>query len=559
VALGKDGLSAASDQAATNMDTLASASNKLTNTYNAIMTDENGGINGFLKKVINLTRMALLGLDELMSGKIFMGSSRDRGYNLNTEINNREVAKFGEKASNMNALELSRSLVDEINTIKELINKRKQLKKGSIEYDAAGQELIKHSKMKAIIYDNLAQIQKAEKEAANKSEALTKASVASASEKINKIEGHIAKVKELQSELFKLTGYKTDKEFFEAMEAENDYEDKLKKSRDNEEGERQRQNNIDLFGYGSLHELGIAAGNEDMQAEKDAAEKAQREAKMQEEIEAYEKAEKEKQDAQRQTFDKWLAQHQHQIDTTLGGLEKTHQIFTAYDKLKRVAEQAEIDRLGATSARAREIRIVQAKREKGLALAGAIIATAKGIAENLGNPLLAVAAGVMGGLQVATIAKTPIPEMRKGGILKGASHESPSRGINIMDDNGKIQARAEGGEALIAKATYEANKPLIDAMMNNYGKSISMDWLYKNTSANVSGFSKEKSSTNNSTTINNNYDSNSTDVLLMSMNKNLEKLIQINKSNAEKDVTISNYTLKKKNEELKLLENLSGR
>lgn len=51
----------------------------------------------------------------------------------------------------------------------------------------------------------------------------------------------------------------------------------------------------------------------------------------------------------------------------------------------------------------------RAKREKAMALVGAIISTAKGIATALPNLILAGIAAVVGGLQIATIAKQPLP------------------------------------------------------------------------------------------------------------------------------------------------------
>lgn len=51
----------------------------------------------------------------------------------------------------------------------------------------------------------------------------------------------------------------------------------------------------------------------------------------------------------------------------------------------------------------------RAKREKAMALVGAIISTAKGVATALPNLILAGIAAAVGGLQIATIAKQPLP------------------------------------------------------------------------------------------------------------------------------------------------------
>jgi len=56
-----------------------------------------------------------------------------------------------------------------------------------------------------------------------------------------------------------------------------------------------------------------------------------------------------------------------------------------------------------------ELDYKKAKREKQMALVGAIINTAKGIASALPNFILAGIAAVIGGIQIATIAKQPLP------------------------------------------------------------------------------------------------------------------------------------------------------
>jgi hypothetical protein len=57
----------------------------------------------------------------------------------------------------------------------------------------------------------------------------------------------------------------------------------------------------------------------------------------------------------------------------------------------------------------------QARREKMLNIFQAVINTASAIVEALPNIPLSVIAGVMGAIQIATIASTPLPELRTGG------------------------------------------------------------------------------------------------------------------------------------------------
>jgi TP901 family phage tail tape measure protein len=56
-----------------------------------------------------------------------------------------------------------------------------------------------------------------------------------------------------------------------------------------------------------------------------------------------------------------------------------------------------------------EAEYKQAKRDKAQALFGAIVNTAKGITAAIPNPFLMSLAAIVGGLQIATIAKTPLP------------------------------------------------------------------------------------------------------------------------------------------------------
>lgn len=541
VALGKDGLTTATDQAAVNMNTLASATDRFTNTWNAVMTDENGGLNGALKSFVNWGTKAILAMDHILTRANF-GNRKDRTYNEGTAVVQKKVDEFSARANEMDSKELADTLVKEQDAINKLIEKRKELKKDTQDYDFATLEIAMHSKMKAVIYENLKQIHDAEIEAAGKSKQLSEASIAEGEKKVKQVEKHIKKLEDLRSAFLKDTGYKTEKELWDAMDAENAYQDKLKQSRDAEEMERET-------GFPSLFAMGEAQGNADVES----AEKDKRDAKMQAEIEAYQKAEKEKQAAQAETFDKWVERHDQQISKTVNGFSEGLKIFKAFDNFKTIKENAEIARLGENSERAKQIRIDQAKREKNLARQEAIIAMALGIAQNLGNPIAAVAAGITGALQIATIEATEIPEAKYGvKRVVGPSHEQG--GINAIDKNGKPVLNFEGDESIIPGATTDANEPVIDALLGSYGKPISMDWLYKNTTANVKGFSKSETSvTENKTT--NNYNSSDTKGMhaLIESNLRIERALMQNK-----EVAISLYQLRKAQDEVSVLERSAG-
>jgi TP901 family phage tail tape measure protein len=92
----------------------------------------------------------------------------------------------------------------------------------------------------------------------------------------------------------------------------------------------------------------------------------------------------------------------------------------------------------------REIKRRQAKREKALNIFQAVINTASAIVEALPNVPLSILAGVLGGIQVAAIASTPLPEAGKGGFFTtGDKHSDASGGIPVMieRDEAVINAR----------------------------------------------------------------------------------------------------------------------
>ncbi|GAB3708739.1 phage tail tape measure protein [Flavobacterium koreense] len=111
-----------------------------------------------------------------------------------------------------------------------------------------------------------------------------------------------------------------------------------------------------------------------------------------------------------------------------------------YDKqIKRIDDEYEKRKL--------EIEYKQAKREKAQALFGAIVNTAKGITAAIPNPFLMSLAAIVGGLQIATIAKTPLP---------ARGYEEGLYPVKREQD-GKIFQSRFGGKTksgLVTKPTY---------------------------------------------------------------------------------------------------------
>jgi len=101
----------------------------------------------------------------------------------------------------------------------------------------------------------------------------------------------------------------------------------------------------------------------------------------------------------------------------------------------------------------------QAKLDKALAIFNAIINTAGSIlktGEQLGYPLaipFQVAAGVIGGIQLAAITSQPIPKFKKGGMVGGRSHEA-----------GGTLIEAERGEYVVNKNSVMRNRRELDAI-----------------------------------------------------------------------------------------------
>ncbi|WP_298119297.1 phage tail tape measure protein [Flavobacterium sp.] len=111
-----------------------------------------------------------------------------------------------------------------------------------------------------------------------------------------------------------------------------------------------------------------------------------------------------------------------------------------YDKqIKRIDDEYEKRKL--------DIEYKQAKREKAQALFGAIVNTAKGITAAIPNPFLMSLAAIVGGLQIATIAKQPLP---------ARGYEEGLYPVKREQDGKIFQSRFGGTtkSGLVTKPTY---------------------------------------------------------------------------------------------------------
>lgn len=81
-------------------------------------------------------------------------------------------------------------------------------------------------------------------------------------------------------------------------------------------------------------------------------------------------------------------------------------------------------------------------------------------------------------IQTAAVYAQPLPEMGKGGILKGPKHKSKSKGMPVINpDTGQPQMLLEGDEAVISADTVANNPRLIGELLGANGKSISPGWF----------------------------------------------------------------------------------
>lgn len=120
-----------------------------------------------------------------------------------------------------------------------------------------------------------------------------------------------------------------------------------------------------------------------------------------------------------------------------------------------------------------------AVRAKSVALFEAVINTASAVVEALPNLPLSIMAGVLGGIQIATIGARPLPELGKGGIIpKGSSHQEG--GMDVIDRNtGQAVANIEGGEPIFSKETYRNNPELVNLLLDSGGRELTKEEIMK--------------------------------------------------------------------------------
>jgi hypothetical protein len=92
--------------------------------------------------------------------------------------------------------------------------------------------------------------------------------------------------------------------------------------------------------------------------------------------------------------------------------------------------------------------------KKAIAIAEASVATALSVAEALPNLPLAAAVGVLGAIQIATIAATPIPAAQFGGdfvVPPGNNGDSGLLRVNSGEQVSVNPAREGGGQPMVVK------------------------------------------------------------------------------------------------------------
>jgi hypothetical protein len=135
----------------------------------------------------------------------------------------------------------------------------------------------------------------------------------------------------------------------------------------------------------------------------------------------------------------------------------------------------------------REIRREQFERERRIKTLEILMNTATAITKAIamfGPPPSPAgiagiaAAGITGGLQLATVASAQ-PQFGDGGIFReGVSHAHPSGGMPVLDPRtGKVLAKVEQGEGFVNKDSTAANEALINLMNANRGRTITPDML----------------------------------------------------------------------------------
>jgi len=160
-----------------------------------------------------------------------------------------------------------------------------------------------------------------------------------------------------------------------------------------------------------------------------------------------------------------------------------------FDLLDKSLEAGQITREEYETKRKSILR-KQAADAKAFALLTAIISTAAGVAAQLeAGPagfVLAALAGVLGAIQIAVIAATPLPTFAQGGYV-----DERGKFIGASHARGGIAIEAEGGEYITKAAQARKYGDIIEAVNNNTIEKLIRDRYVKPAvdSAMLNGFS----------------------------------------------------------------------
>jgi|GEM_PF-1889893 len=128
----------------------------------------------------------------------------------------------------------------------------------------------------------------------------------------------------------------------------------------------------------------------------------------------------------------------------------------------------------------REIKRRQAATDKAVRLGEAVINTAVAVTAAMAKPAIppfpsAIAAGIMGGLQIAKIAATPLQYLKGGAINPiagvpsvGQTHDKG--GIKMLDGaTGQVLGEWERGEPymILSRNTYSNNREIVDSLLHS--------------------------------------------------------------------------------------------
>jgi hypothetical protein len=108
----------------------------------------------------------------------------------------------------------------------------------------------------------------------------------------------------------------------------------------------------------------------------------------------------------------------------------------------------------------KELAKKKAEREKAKNLFDIAINTASAVVEALPNVGLSIAVGILGAIQAAAVAATPIPEMGTGGLLRnGPKHKDAQKGLAVVNpETGNTEMLLERGEAVVSAAALDNDK-----------------------------------------------------------------------------------------------------